>query len=128
MSGDAGLEQGTGESLVFVYGTLRRGEPAHHLIADTTCVAEAHTPPHYTMVSLGEYPALVEGGRTAIVGEVYRVDRVRLAMLDDYEEAPAFYRRVTIEVAGLQVQLYVLPAQHAQDAPIIPSGDWRLSR
>lgn len=118
-------------ALVFAYGTLRRGEPAHHLVADTAFVTLARTLPRYTMVSMGEYPALLEGGTCAILGEVYRVDLERLTILDAYEEVPDFYRRVTVEVADLAApgplwaELYVLPARHALDAPAIPSGDWR---
>lgn len=110
--------------LVFVYGTLRRGERGHHVLGGAPFVREAVTEPAYTMVDLGEYPALLAGGRTAIVGELYRVNGTILSVLDDYEDVPEMYQRVTIEVAGVAAELYLLPTHLAGNAPVIVSGDW----
>ena len=51
---------------VFVYGTLRRGEPNHHIL-DRPPLRRARTLPAYELVSLGAFPAMVPGGTTAVV-------------------------------------------------------------
>lgn len=110
--------------LVFVYGTLRRGESNHHFMDGAEFVAEATTEPEFTMVTFGGYPAILEGGATAIAGEVYRITLPILARLDLLEEVPELYRRVTRELLGHSTMLYVLPEAHARDVPILAHGDW----
>lgn len=110
---------------LFIYGTLLHGEHNHHLMGGRMPLSTAVTEPVYRMVDMGGYPALVEGGATAIVGELYEVDTPTLARLDILEEAPEFYRRVAASVAGHAVELYVLPEVHAVGAAVIASGDWR---
>lgn len=78
---------------VFVYGTLRRGEPNHHLLDARMLLRAGRTEPRFTLVSLGAFPAMIDGGETAVVGEVYDVDAVTLAALDRLEGHPRFYRR-----------------------------------
>ena len=110
---------------VFVYGTLRGGEANHALLAASRRVGEGRTEPRYTLVSLGAFPAMVQGGKTAVVGEVYEVDAVTLAALDQLEGHPSFYRRRLIRLAdGDEVQAYLLSAQQVIGRPLIPSGDW----
>jgi gamma-glutamylcyclotransferase (GGCT)/AIG2-like uncharacterized protein YtfP len=78
---------------VFVYGTLRRGEPNHHLLDARMLLRAGRTEPRFTLVSLGAVPAMIDGGETAVAGEVYDVDAVTLAALDRLEGHPRFYRR-----------------------------------
>lgn len=110
---------------VFVYGTLRAGESNHHLLHGNTPVALARTEAAYELVSLGAYPAMLAGGTTAVVGEVYEVDPLTLASLDELEEHPDFYQRQTIRLeSGEEVMAYLLPRDQALERPSIPSGDW----
>lgn len=110
---------------LFVYGTLRRGEPGHGLLRGATLLAEAITAPVFTLVDMGEYPALVEGGGTAVVGELYDVDEALLVDLDRYEDVPELYLRVEHAIAGEPALIYVLRPEHARNRPVIASGDWR---
>ena len=59
---------------VFVYGTLRAGEPNHYLLDHHDLVARARTEAAFELVSLGACPAMIAGGATAVVGEVYEID------------------------------------------------------
>jgi gamma-glutamylcyclotransferase (GGCT)/AIG2-like uncharacterized protein YtfP len=59
---------------VFVYGTLRAGEPNHYLLHHHDLVARARTEAAFELVSLGAFPAMIAGGATAVVGEVYEID------------------------------------------------------
>lgn len=110
---------------VFVYGTLRAGEANHDLLAGHERLGPARTEPRFELVDLGAYPALVPGGDTAIVGEVYRVDGPTLAALDRLEGHPHFYKRVAVRLHdGRLAQAYVLPADAVAGRPRISGGDW----
>jgi gamma-glutamylaminecyclotransferase len=85
---------------LFVYGTLKRGECNHGLLAGQQFIQEAVTEPAYRLLDTGPHPALIEvptGGRT-IHGEIYRIDRPTLARLDVLEEAPRVYRLATVRL------------------------------
>ncbi|HJL14439.1 MAG TPA: gamma-glutamylcyclotransferase family protein, partial [Sandaracinaceae bacterium LLY-WYZ-13_1] len=75
----------------------------------------ARTVPRYRLVSLGRFPAMVGGGRTRVVGEVYEVDGATLERLDRLEGHPGFYRRRQVELDdGRSAIAYLLsPAQAA---------------
>ncbi len=110
---------------VFVYGTLRSGEPNHYLLDDRALVGIVCTEPGFELVSLGAFPAMVAGGTTAVVGEVYEVDPVTLAALDRLEGHPRFYQRQPIRLAdGDEVLAYLLSPEQAHGRTRIPSGDW----
>ncbi|MDY0002075.1 MAG: gamma-glutamylcyclotransferase family protein [Polyangia bacterium] len=118
-----------GTTRVFVYGTLRRDEPNHRLLASATFVGEASTEPSFELVSLGPFPAMVAGGWTSVTGEVYEVDPKTLAALDRLEGAPSFYHRHSVRLEdGTVAQTYLLPTDQARGLPRIPSGDWRRAR
>lgn len=111
---------------LFVYGSLLRGEENHGALLGARFVAEARTVPRYSLVSLGPYPALVPGGSTAVVGEVYEVTEELLCALDEFEGVPEHYLRVDVEIEGGEPAFaYVLAPQQEGDFPIVASGDWR---
>jgi gamma-glutamylcyclotransferase (GGCT)/AIG2-like uncharacterized protein YtfP len=112
--------------LLFVYGTLMRGEGAHALLGPTArFIAEAHTEPRFTLVDMGEYPALVDEGMTAVRGELYEIDGDLLPALDRYEDVPEMYERRSIAVQGRVAIAYVLRPELAAGVGPIDSGDWR---
>lgn len=111
---------------IFVYGTLMRGELGHRWLAGARFLHPARTAARYELVSMGWYPALVEGGRTAVVGEIFAVPEGDMPALDAYEDVPALYARLPVELSdGTRVEAYLLHAHLAADRPRIPSGDWR---
>ena len=74
-------------TLIFVYGTLKRGFCRAHHLAGQTFLSEAISAPHYVMYDCGDYPGLVvdvEEG-TSIQGELWSVDEKGVALLDDVE-------------------------------------------
>lgn len=110
---------------VFVYGTLRAGEPNHYLLDHQDLVAHARTEAAFELVSLGAFPAMIAGGATAVVGEVYEIDPVTLAALDRLEGHPRFYQRTAIRLEdGDEVLAYLLSPEQARGRTRIPSGDW----
>lgn len=110
--------------LVFVYGTLRRGQRNHHLLRRATFLGEARTRPIYRLVDLGPYPGLCDWPENgfAVQGEVWQVDPATLALLDALEEVPTLYRRQSIELQDDfgEVQAYFY---NAPFPPGLPTSD-----
>lgn len=129
---------------LFVYGSLLRGEENHGVLAAARLVARARTVARYTLVDLGPYPALLEGGDTAVAGEIYEVEEELLAVLDEFEGHPDVYVRRSVDIEAPEVpeiggraeapeiggraEAYVLPAERAAGHPVVASGDWRAHR
>ncbi|XP_076646924.1 putative gamma-glutamylcyclotransferase CG2811 isoform X2 [Halictus rubicundus] len=92
---------------VFVYGTLKRGEPNHSLISDVTCgyskfLGLGRTAVPYPLIIATRYniPFLLKkpGVGHHVIGEVYDVDTKMLSKLDELEEHPGFYERSMTDV------------------------------
>lgn len=110
---------------IFVYGTLRRGQYNHHLLSHSTFVDFVQTAPQFTLVDMGDYPALVHGGHTAVVGELFDINLITLARLDLLEEVPELYRREQLTLSqGVIAMTYTLPSHFAAGAQVVESGDW----
>lgn len=114
---------------LFVYGTLRAGEPAHAELAGARALGPATTAPRYTLHDLSAYPALVEGGQHPVRGELWLVAPEALAAIDRYEGHPDLFRRSPIELAnGEHAEAYLLPRARVAGHPVIASGDWCTRR
>ena len=112
---------------VFVYGTLMKGHGNSWLLENEAFLGEAETQPEYTLFNLGHFPGMVEGGETAVKGEVYDVSSWTLGWLDKLESVPDLYQRKKITLQnGDEVQTYIFPRKslHVGDDEI-KSGDWR---
>ena len=73
---------------VFVYGTLRPGQRNHHYMATATHCGAYTTPACFTLLDTGPYPAALDEGDTALVGDVFEVDDDTFAALDVLEGEP----------------------------------------
>lgn len=114
--------------LLFVYGTLRLGEVNHRQLAGALFRAVVATAPAYELVDMGGYPALLEGGSTAVRGELYEIDPSHLTMLDLFEDVPLLYDRKTVRLGAVDAETYIMRRDVAGAAPRIESGDWRAHR
>ena len=92
------------KAILFVYGSLKRGECNHALIADQKFLGPTATVPKYRAVDLGQYPGLVKDERNglSIRGELFEVSDCSIAELDDFEGSPDHYKREPIEVVGFE--------------------------
>lgn len=123
--------------LVFVYGTLRRGD-----VRDITRLQP--TPKFIGMGSvagvlydLGAYPGLLLGGAGRVVGEVYAVSAELERLLDEIEEvwpqqSGEYSRRdVTVLLDGAPAAtgpvclVYEINAERLAGCAVISGGDWR---
>ena len=85
---------------LFIYGTLKRGERNHRLLAGEPFVSEAVTEPFYRLYDCGAHPALVEdeaNGRV-VRGEVYLVGPETLRRLNVLEDAPHLYELLPVRL------------------------------
>jgi len=113
--------------LVFVYGTLMKGELHHTTIAHARFLRAAETLPEYELVQIDYYPAMLPGGSHAIRGELYEVDDQTLRRLDHLEDVPHYYERLIIPLAdGTEANAYVMPRERGQGGRPIASGYFRM--
>lgn len=89
------------KSLLFVYGTLKRGCRNHHRLATQRFVGAAHSVAGYRLYDLGDYPGIVPEptATEGVVGEVWEVDEECLRELDRFEGVDdGLYRRDPINL------------------------------
>jgi gamma-glutamylcyclotransferase (GGCT)/AIG2-like uncharacterized protein YtfP len=104
------------DMLIFVYGTLRRGQPNHAQLQGARFVGRAHTEQRYEVVDVHGYPALLEDGSVSVSGELYEVDDALLRRLDAFEEVPEVYERKSVSLTGNQhAQAYTMRRMHGRD-------------
>ncbi len=99
--------------LIFVYGTLMRGECRGGVLSGQAFVGEARTVAAYQLFDCGSYPGLVEAddGRR-IEGELWSVDGACVQLLDRIEAVDeGLYVRKIVRLAsphaGDNVQTYL---------------------
>ena len=118
--------------LVFVYGTLRKGDfryGAGNFIR--TVALEAYLQ-DFDMLDLGGFPGIVPNGRCKIRGEVHEYENLEiLDKIEGYQEdSPdhGLYTRIKVRVATPKEKIencwvYVFNLGD-RTAPVIESGDW----
>lgn len=111
---------------IFVYGSLKRGEPNHRLLARARFVGLGRTAPRFSLFDLGPYPAMTAEGTTSVEGELFEVDAETLARVDRLEGHPTLYERTTIALqGGALVEAYVYRGAFLQDAVPLVEGRWQ---
>ncbi len=93
------------KTLLFVYGTLKRGGRNYFRLADQEFVGEVVTMPLYRVIDLGPHPGLIYdvANGLAIRGELFLVTDRCLAELDAFEEVPGPFVRQPIAVEGYEM-------------------------
>lgn len=116
-------------SLLFVYGTLKRGCRNHRQLAGQTYVGAARTRPGFRLYDVGGYPGLaaLAGDTAGVKGEVWEVDAAGLLKLDRFEGvAEGLYRRETVPLrapfADRKVEAYYFAPSVAGRPDL--GGEW----
>ena len=119
--------------LVFVYGLLMRGRELHHHMESGAYVGDGSV--KGALVSLGQYPGLIEGSGT-VRGELYRFADLPAALdvLDDIEDfdptdpSRCLYLRIPmrVETESGEIDAWAYRYNGSIDgAKPIPGGDWK---
>lgn len=109
---------------VFVYGTLKRGEGNHRLLAQG-CLFIGDDTIKAKLFDLGHFPA-IQQGTDVVQGEVYMVGPNTLRRLDALEGHPNFYKREVVTTLNKKhdVWAYFMP-EMVYKARHLPEGVWR---
>ncbi len=99
-------------TLVFIYGSLKKGFCNHHMMKKAKYKCTAKTKKRYGMFqeSNANYPYLIKQSNSHyhhIQGELYEVNCLTtLKQLDIFEDAPDYYQReaVDVEIASGSIQ------------------------
>ena len=112
--------------LVFVYGSLKRGQREHRQLAGSHACGEAQLQ-GLALYDLGPFPMAIasDDPQAVLHGELYRVDPEQLARLDRFEGAPRLYERQRRHLAdGRQVWVYVGQARQVRHVQRLKAGIW----
>lgn len=111
---------------LFAYGTLLPGEREAQLLQGATHLTAARTLPIYGLVDLGAYAALIPGGSTSVLGELYLIDLERLTRIDVARQVPSLFRRGSVQLADEDsADAYFISVDQARGKRRLHHGDWR---
>jgi gamma-glutamylcyclotransferase (GGCT)/AIG2-like uncharacterized protein YtfP len=90
----------------------------------------ARTEPKWKFLDIGrgEFPAMAERGKVAVIGEVYKAVPRTMKMLDSMLDAPSTFRREVISLEdGKKVYAYIMPTYKTPFNEVsVDSGNWAL--
>ena len=112
--------------LIFVYGTLRKGQGNHRLLERSKFIRNAKTKLRYALYGNGVPFLSRTKAVSQITGEVYSIDNATLSRLDELEGHPDMYKREQAEVVlqngtELNAWIYFHDTAHGD---VIQSGDF----
>jgi len=113
--------------LLFVYGTLKRGERNHPLLMDEKYLGDTGTSPNYLLVDLGRYPGMVKKphGGFSVQGELFEIPYKLIVELDKIEDAPFLFNLELITLADGSKAFSYLYKQSIEGERILSEGVWR---
>ncbi len=120
---------GLGASTVFVYGSLKRGQPNYHWLTGAPWLGEASLD-GVQLFDLGPFPmavkeALSPRGGHPLRGEHYQVDQPILERLDRLEGAPRLFQRHWCTLRdGQGAWVYLGRPSQVRHAPLIAHCRW----
>lgn len=110
------------DDLLFVYGSLKRGQVNHRQLGQARFVADMRTVARFALRLIDGYPALVPGERS-IRGELHRLNQEQWAGLDEFEGDG--YRRALIElIDGSHAVTYL--ARQANTGVLLDADEWPM--
>ena len=112
-------------TIVFVYGTLMRGERAHSYLSKAEFVGEYRLS-DYAIYNLGWYPGIRPKAGSVVYGEVYAVDDRMLKEMDRYEGEGSLYHRTPVTVENDRERIDAVAYVYAQEihGNEIAGGRW----
>ncbi|AEA33723.1 gamma-glutamylcyclotransferase family protein [Hippea maritima] len=103
--------------IIFVYGTLKRGYSNHHFLEKLKAqfLRESLTKEMYCL-AVNFAPFAIKECKKELKGkiviEIYSIDKNKISLLDEFEDAPRFYVRQLIkDINNQKGWLYFLPKE-----------------
>lgn len=122
------------KKLVFVYGTLRKGEHNHTLLKGAVLLSpQCWTYGKLYDTGLG-YPCMTPAGQYRVIGELYAVTNEELYLVDQLEgyagpgqhnDYERIYHPVYTDDQEYCAYLYVYSNEQVANLACIESGDWK---
>ncbi len=113
-------------TILFVYGTLKRGQRNHHLIQSQKFLDEATTMPLYRLYALGWFPGMVldvDNG-LEVKGELWEVDDATLEKMDEYEGVPDLFVRQDVAIRDCFETVQAFLYNRALPADAVSGNEW----
>lgn len=131
ITGQGGGMAELGTTSVFVYGSLKWGQPNHHWLAGATELGDGQLE-GVQLFDLGPFPMAVRApdgssspGSKALQGELYQVDAPTLERLDRLEGSPRLFERHWLRLRdGCCAWVYLGRPAQVRQSPLITNGHW----
>lgn len=118
---------GDQDTLLFVYGTLKRGQSNHGQLRGARWLGQASLR-GFCLYDLGPFPMAIAGEGT-IKGEIVALPWEALEDLDVFEGCPRLYQRSQFPLLdGRLVWVYVGHPRQVRHVPRLPGGEWPAPR
>ncbi len=112
-------------TLLFVYGTLKRGCCNHHRLIGQEFVGVARTLALYRLYRIDWHPGLVAAELgVAVEGELWAVDERTLHRLDEYEGVPTWFDRRPVRLAAIEERAEAYFYQGDVAGKVECGGNW----
>jgi gamma-glutamylcyclotransferase (GGCT)/AIG2-like uncharacterized protein YtfP len=83
------------------------------------------TEPHYTLVDIDFYAALIVDGKTAVRGELYSLDYAHLTRIDGLRQVPHLFQRDRVRLAdGSQAECHFMSFEQVRGKRRLSHGNW----
>lgn len=84
-------------SRLFVYGTLMRGEEAHHKLNGAQFLGKVNTAPRYRLNRIDNDFYEMTSGNESVPGELYEVTSDLLQSIDEWEYSIYYRKEIELE-------------------------------
>ena len=92
-------------NLLFVYGTLMKGEVNHHYLRDCEYMGEAIID-DCELLELDGYPGIISSFNVQVRGEVYKVDDNSLKEIHELEGDEYLYTKGIVHLNDQDIDIY----------------------
>ena len=83
---------------VFVYGTLKQGHANNGLMETSELIEQEAYVKNMSLINARAYPFAIDKENSFVLGELYRIPKQRMALLDLLESYPTMYNRKKLKI------------------------------